>query len=232
MFCNPWGQEYLRAHQSLRFLAGLTAEKDLHALRFDYFGTGDSGGTSFEGDDPRDWVQDLNEAIGELKDTAALRSVALVGLRLGAAIAAEVALRRKDVDRLVLWDPVLDGPAYAEELVTLGKAITGSAGKMPAGFPSEGGVVQTMGFPMTQPGQAGIRSILPSLIQAGLPPVLLISTVPDPERYSFLERALDEAGIEWSRETVEGPEAWVEEENFGTSGMPVAALRRMSEWLA
>ena len=59
-----------------------------------------------------------------------------------------------------------------------------------------------------------------------------MATVAEPGRYSSVESALDDAGVEWIREDVAGPEAWVEEENFGTSGMPVAALRRIAEWLA
>jgi hypothetical protein len=38
--------------------------------------------------------------------------------------------------------------------------------------------------------------------------------------------------VEWEEETFAGPEAWVEEGDFGTSGMPVAALQRIAEWLA
>jgi pimeloyl-ACP methyl ester carboxylesterase len=46
-----------------------------------------------------------------------LRQVTLVGLRLGATIAAAVAATRSDVDRLVLWDPVTDGAAYMQSVL-------------------------------------------------------------------------------------------------------------------
>ena len=38
-----------------------------------------------------------------------MTQVGLVGLRLGATLAARVASRRDDVDRLCLWDPVVLG---------------------------------------------------------------------------------------------------------------------------
>lgn len=231
VLCNPWGQEYLRAHQSLRFLASLAADQDLHTFRFDYYGTGDSGGPSYVGDDPRSWTRDLSEAVEELKDTSGVRTVSLVGLRLGAVPAIEVALQRNDIEKVVLWDPVLEGLAFLEELLAPASPLP-TLHTASDGFPMEGGVVETMGFLLTPKGREGIQTVLPSLIRAGLPPVLLLSTIPESKRYAEVERALAAANVEWTSETVPGPEAWVEEENFGTSGMPVSAIRRITEWLA
>ena len=45
-------------------------------------------------------------------------------------------------------------------------------------------------------------------------------------------QALGRAGTEVEFEKFGGPEVWVEEEDFGTSGMPVEALRRIADWLA
>ncbi len=44
VLCHPWGQEYLRAHRSMRQLGNLLAAAGHHVFRLDYFGTGDSGG--------------------------------------------------------------------------------------------------------------------------------------------------------------------------------------------
>lgn len=115
VLCPPFGQEYMRSHRACRQLAGQLSERGLNVLRFDYRGTGDSSG---EMDDvrPSDWVQDIGLAVDELKDMAALDRVSLVGLRLGALLAPVAAAGRTDIDRLVLWDPVTSGRAYAEEL--------------------------------------------------------------------------------------------------------------------
>ena len=43
----------------------------------------------------------------------------LLGLRLGASVAAAAAARRSDVARLVLWDPVIDGAAYMQTVLRL-----------------------------------------------------------------------------------------------------------------
>src|SRR5262245_24413810 len=114
VLCYPMGQEYMRSHRAFRQLANLLTRAGQHVFRFDYFATGDSSGASGEGSLAQ-WLADVNQAIDELKDNASLASVSLVGLRLGAALAARASAGRADIDRLVLWDPVVLGPSYLEE---------------------------------------------------------------------------------------------------------------------
>ena len=115
VLCYPMGQEYMRSHRAFRQLANLLTRKGHHVFRFDYFATGDSSGASGEGSLAQ-WTLDVSQAIDELKDNASLASVSLVGLRLGAALAARASAERGDVDRLVLWDPVVSGRSYLDEL--------------------------------------------------------------------------------------------------------------------
>jgi uncharacterized protein len=118
VLCHPLGHEYLRAHRAFRNLAVALAAQGLHVLRFDYSGSGDSAGDD-EDVTIEQCLADLDAAIEELKDTSGIAKVSLVGLRLGATFAAMAACRRSDVERLVLWDPVLDGASYLEEMLTL-----------------------------------------------------------------------------------------------------------------
>ena len=95
------------------------ASSDIVSLRFDYDGTGDSGGHL---DDPsRDtaWVQSVSFAVDALRRLG-VTTVSAVGMRLGATIlgvAADVGDLR--FSSLVLWDPCASGRNYLRELSAL-----------------------------------------------------------------------------------------------------------------
>jgi pimeloyl-ACP methyl ester carboxylesterase len=107
VLCYPWGAEYTYAHRTMRQLAVKLSTRGFHTLRFDYFGTGDSGGEDSEAS-PAAAEVDVESAIEGLKDIVGVAQVALIGLRLGATLAARAAMRRKEnVEALVLWDPIV-----------------------------------------------------------------------------------------------------------------------------
>ena len=115
VLCNPGPHEYRQSHWAIRKLAVLLAKHGLHVLRFDYFATGDSAGDSAEGSLDQ-WVGDIHAAAEELRDISGVRQVALVGMRLGAALAVRAATGRLALADLVLWDPVVSGAAYLAQL--------------------------------------------------------------------------------------------------------------------
>ena len=115
LLCNPWGQEYVRAHRAQAQLALRLARQGLPVLRFDYFACGDSLGADEEGTLAQ-WQADVRAALQELKRRGRVEEVFVVGLRLGASLGTLVASGREDVAGLVLWEPVVNGPAYLAEL--------------------------------------------------------------------------------------------------------------------
>jgi pimeloyl-ACP methyl ester carboxylesterase len=117
VLCPPIGQEHVRTHWALRQLAAALNRAGFHCLRFDWFGVGDSAGELRDASIDR-WRTDLADATQELRDTAGVQKISVVGVRLGATI---VALASSDVrpSSLVLWDPVVRGTSYIEELSEL-----------------------------------------------------------------------------------------------------------------
>lgn len=115
VLCQPFGAEYLRAHRCMRELAARLAQNGFHTVRFDYFGTGDSAG---EGEDAElgGWLDDVETAIEEARELAGTHTVSLVGLGLGATLAALAGSRSGEVRRAVLWAPVVKGARYLQEL--------------------------------------------------------------------------------------------------------------------
>jgi uncharacterized protein len=116
LMCNPFGQEAVRCHRAFRLLSDRLARMGVPSLRFDYYATGESPGDDGEGDLDR-WRQDVALAHGTLALRSGARAIAWVGLRLGAAIALAAAPEASPPPaRVILWDPVIDGGNYLEEL--------------------------------------------------------------------------------------------------------------------
>ncbi|MEP7345318.1 MAG: alpha/beta fold hydrolase [Gemmatimonadaceae bacterium] len=115
VLCYPGPQEYRHCHFIYRTLAMALAADGFPVLRFDYFGTGDSGGETRDGTLAH-WVEDIRDAVSELRDLAGVRRVSLVGIRLGAALAARACATKLPVTQLVLWDPVVSGSDYLAQL--------------------------------------------------------------------------------------------------------------------
>lgn len=115
VLCHPWNCEYTYAHRSMRQLASRLSMCGFHTLRFDYFGTGDSAGDASEAD-LTGWQSDLEAAIETVGDIADVTRVTLIGLRVGANVAASAALRNPSrTEALVLWDPIVSGAEYLRE---------------------------------------------------------------------------------------------------------------------
>jgi pimeloyl-ACP methyl ester carboxylesterase len=118
LLCYPGVQEYNMAHWAFRRLSAMLAREGFHVLRFDWSGTGDSWGQTADAT-PETWVGDVRDAVQELRDASGASSLAIVGMRLGAAMATIACADRVVADELVLWEPVVRGRRYIEELEDL-----------------------------------------------------------------------------------------------------------------
>jgi len=116
LICPPFGHEQIRVQRFQRVLADRLARAGIAVLRFDYFGTGDSPGDDTDGE-LDGWRGDIHAAHDELRRLAGAPSIVWLGMRLGATLALMAARTgRSHPVRLVLWDPVVDGPAYLDQL--------------------------------------------------------------------------------------------------------------------
>ena len=115
LLCNPFGQEAVRSHRLYRVLAERLARSGVATLRFDYHATGDSPGDDSAGD-LVGWVGDTRAALRELARRSGARRVTCVGGRLGAVMAARASTGLAELQRVVLWDPIVNGPDYLELL--------------------------------------------------------------------------------------------------------------------
>ena len=130
VICKPFGYEATCAHHSLRHFAEAATAIGMPALRFDYDGTGDSAGDDRDPGRVPAWVDSVKQAVDELRRATGVRRVYLLGVRLGATLAALAAAERDDVAGLVAIVPVVAGRAWLREMNALEIAM-GFAGPPP-----------------------------------------------------------------------------------------------------
>ena len=116
VLCNPFGQEAIRAQRMYRVLAERLSREGCDVLRFDFHGTGDSGGDD-DAFDLESGAVDIQVALDEMRRRTDRNRATLVGTRLGASVAALVAGPLSgQLMRLVLWDPIVAGADYLQHL--------------------------------------------------------------------------------------------------------------------
>jgi uncharacterized protein len=228
VLCYPYGWEYLRSHRAFRQLGVRLSDAGFHALRFDYYGTGDSAGNAWEGNVDL-WLEDVSTAVDELKDTTGLRKVSLLGLGLGATLATHVAGKRRDIDRLVLWDPVIDGADHVLELATAHPRL-GSASGLTPDLEGAEGAVDVAGFPLST---AACRQLEGIDLRSSPPPrvrsVLTVTTGPDP-RCDLLARAFSAQGIISDIRHIPAREHGPQEDDFVNTAMPTEVVDTVVEF--
>ena len=130
---HPFAEEKKFSHRVLVNLARELARRNVATLRFDLSGCGDSFGDS--GDATlADWREDIASARGEIAKRFPDSPTVMMGLRLGASLALAHAADLSPTPTLVLWEPVISGKKYVDqilrrrmikEMMTTGKKATG-----------------------------------------------------------------------------------------------------------
>lgn len=231
VLCCPLGREYVQFHRAYRQLAVLLSEVGYPTLRFDFFGCGDSSG------DWRDWgldrwVADISTAIGEMRRISGAERISLVGLRLGGTVAAMAAGERGDIHSLVLWDPVVSGRAYVDELGALHEDMLRHAHVKSQPGPSGEAGIELLGFAFTQPFLDDLRSLDLLEFQGKAPgDTLLIQTHPRTDQRELRDR-LSNAGarVDYRRDPV--PQLWTWIEDFGQMLVPHQLLQSVVAWIS
>lgn|GEM_PF-887449 len=209
----PMGQEYMRCHRAVRQLAVRLSDQGFPCLRFDYYGCGDSFGEHQDARLER-WVADIHSAIDEVAARSGSKRHCLIGIRMGATLAALAAAERDDVVRLVLWNPVVDGRAHREELRRLHKDmlrysyLNWRSRKVPV----DPEVTEILGVPFGRALLADVEGVdlVRSLSKRPAHDVLLIESAQDASLEPLRQR-LAGLGAEVELKRFDGPALWLEE---------------------
>jgi uncharacterized protein len=229
LICEPWGPDYTAMHGVLRRLALNLAQSGHNILRFDYFGVGDSAGES-DKIDLDGWRRDIEMAIDELKSMAAVQRITLLGVRLGASLAAEVCAARNDVNALVLWDPVIKGEDY---LVDLETAHLDFIERRTRHFPLPPTDVRHRAcYPFPEKFELGLRKLdLTSLFPKLRQKILIVITERLASCWDLLELG-GQARARFSVKFVSDRAPW-RQNALGWDGvMPTEAMKEIANWLS
>jgi uncharacterized protein len=215
VLCPPIGQEYMRTHRALRQLALQLNKAGFDTLRFDFSGIGDSAGdntvASLEG-----WMADLALAIDELKDTANVKTVSVVGIRIGASVGYLGTRQRKDIDSVVMWDPVVRGADYVAELVALADQ---------PGHEPEGETIGVTGFALTPAFRQELRSlVLDEAVPHAARRLFVLGSELRPA-YERLHEVLAAAGLQAQHAHIPSGANWDDAEQMGAVILPQAIIQ-------
>ena len=114
LVAGPLLGESARAHLVLREVASRCARGGVDVLRFDFAGTGNSAGDA-GARSPRRWAENIGEAADELLAVSGCETMTVLAVRFAAHLACSLT-ERPEVQRLVMWDPLLSGAQWHESL--------------------------------------------------------------------------------------------------------------------
>lgn len=215
LLCYPAAQGYMRAHWAFRQLSHLLSKAGFPVLRFDYFGTGDSAGDGEEGNVSQ-WKADIQTAAQELKDMSGVKRISLVGLRLGAALAAQATTEGLNVKDLVLWDPVVSGKSYIDELEAMHHDVCHCDYYFPVlrEDAADGDFAELLGFPFPSEMRTGIEQI--DLFEASHCVAERIFLVVSEERSEYLQlrNQLTASGVQLDYRAIQDAGDWDKIEVF------------------
>jgi len=218
LLCYPMGAEYMRAHRAFRQLTTLLVKGGAHVLRFDFFGTGDSAGDGDQATVER-WLADVDVAIEELKELTQIPRVTIIGLRFGGTLAALACQERTDVEHLVLWDPIVDGTQYVQEMTANHVREQRGRGQSPAQP-----VAGVHGFPLTATLRDAIEAI-DLLTWPGANAITDIITSSEREDATDLVHRLAARGRSASGFVFPSNGNWAESDAFGSALIPQGIIQ-------
>ena len=129
IICPGLGWDGVHAYHPLRLLADQLAGDGYCTLRLHYSETGNSKDAESSAAGDVDlwsaWKGSINQACEWLRAHSHARRIVLIGVRIGALLACEIAAERTDIAAILLIAPVLRGKSYMRQIDMEARLETG-----------------------------------------------------------------------------------------------------------
>jgi pimeloyl-ACP methyl ester carboxylesterase len=229
LLCYPLGHEYLNSHRAFRQIATLLSEAGFPVLRFDYLGCGDSGGSS-EQASLDVWLRNVAQAVAELQARSGASRLCYVGVRLGATLALLSAANSAAVESVVVWDPIVKGNAYLQELAGFHKRVLDRARSVSRGAarPTAYDGLSLFGFGAQLRHDLGDIDLL-SMPRKPAEHVLLLENAAE-SKGGPLAAYLEQQGSRVERKYVPGDESW--QHDFDSLLLPGPSVPAVVRWVS
>jgi uncharacterized protein len=229
ILCPPFWYEYVNAHRAYRQLAVRLFHAGFPVLQFDYSGSGDSGGDEEQARIPQR-LADISTAIDEIRRRSDLAEVFLMGLRLGGTLSMMSGAQRGDVAGLVLWDPIVDGRAYIQQMRTVHRERLGSSPK-PKGGLKDRLHLEILGFPLTRLVCEDLEGIsLPAIRRKPADHALVIESAERSDAGGLREH-LESTGAHVEYQQLHAPRIWLPDREGGLL-VPTQILQAVVSWIS
>ena len=238
-----FSEEMNKSRHMVALQARALAAQGYAVLVMDLFGTGDSCGDFGEAT-WEIWLQNIADAIVWLKQNDA-QSITLWGLRLGALLAMDFSQRNPGlVDRLLLWQPVLNGDMFVTQFLRLRVAAAMMNRAIPQEKTSElksrllsGQALEVAGYALHPDLVRPVVTLkADSLNLQNIKEILIFELVAGSERepslvnQQFLNK-LHAFGIKASLTAVEGDNFWGSQETLTTPNLIELTIDKAKQWL-
>jgi len=224
VLCHPIGNEFVGAYRTMRVLADQLSGAGVSVLRFDYFGTGDSAGFAQDATTEA-WLSDIDHAVEEIKGAAETDKTILIGVRLGATLAMLSARARDDIERVVLWEPVVQGRKHIDQHLARHRDWL-KLGRCRAGDSTDN---EALGYPFTD---ELIRSIsdldLATMDRIAIDRMLLLFHSKESERRG---RDLQRLAGKAEKRVIESPDFWLGRTAFDHPLVSTQNVASIVDWL-
>ncbi|HXE14571.1 MAG TPA: hypothetical protein VN633_20765 [Bryobacteraceae bacterium] len=141
----PFGWEDICSYRSLRAMSETLLANGIPSMRFDLPAAGDSSGSPRDTNLVNAWIQSIGDAAAELRAITGLPKIAVIGIRLGAMLAAAAAARGEGLNDLILWGPAASGRSLLRELRAFQQMESSAGESAPDSTPAPAGL-EVAGF--------------------------------------------------------------------------------------